>query len=113
MEDKNQVIKNVSAEEFKVIIEEEVADVILIDCRTKPEFDAGHIKGAKLIDFYDPNFMDEISKLPKNEKYLIYCQTGSRSKAACGIMARAGMSNVYNMEYGIMEWYQKGFNFVK
>lgn len=111
MEENNKAIKDVSAEEFKDLADKN--DIIIIDCRTKPEFDAGHIKGAMLIDFYDPSFIDEISKLPKSKGYLIYCQTGSRSKAACGIMARAEMGNIYNMEYGVMEWYQKGFNLVK
>ncbi len=109
-----QVIKDISVAESKELIEKnkDNKDFAIIDCRTKGEFDMGHIKNSVLIDFYDPNFMQEISKLDKEKTYLIYCRTGSRSKVALGLMERAGFKEVYNMIYGIVEWYGDGFELV-
>lgn len=113
MNDQKITTKDVSAEEFKDLIESGRDDIIIIDCRTKSEFDESRLEGAILIDFYSPNFLEEVSGLPKDKKYLIYCRTGSRSKVASEMMERVGMKDIYNMEEGVIEWYQKGFNLVK
>ena len=109
-----QKIKDISATQSKELIEKnkDNKDFIIIDCRTKGEFDQAHIKNSVLIDFYNPSFTQEINSLDKERTYLIYCATGSRSKAAIGLMARAEFKEVYNMMYGVTEWYQNGFELV-
>jgi rhodanese-related sulfurtransferase len=110
-----QIIKDISAKGLKELIEKnkDNKDFVVIDCRTKGEFDMGHIKDSVLIDFYNPSFMEEIGKLDKEKPYLIYCRTGSRSKVAMNLMERAGFREVYNMTYGVVEWYGDGFELVK
>jgi rhodanese-related sulfurtransferase len=109
-----QTIKDISATQSKELIEDnkDNTNFIIIDCRTKGEFDMAHIKDSVLIDFYDPSFTQEIDKLDKEKTYLIYCATGSRSKAAIGLMIRMKFAEVYNMTYGVTEWYQEGFELV-
>jgi rhodanese-related sulfurtransferase len=109
-----QKIEDISAMQSKELIEKNKnnKDFVIIDCRTKGEFDMAHIKDSVLIDFYDPSFTQEINNLDKEKTYLIYCATGSRSKAAIGLMVRAEFKEVYNMMYGITQWYQNGLELV-
>jgi rhodanese-related sulfurtransferase len=75
----------------------------LVDVRTPAEYDAGHIKGAKLIP------VDEIanraaSELPdKSASILLYCRTGIRAGNAAQTLAGMGYTKVYNFG-GIVSW---------
>lgn len=79
-------------------------DFVLIDVRTKEEFNIGHIEGAEMIDIYLPDFKARISKLDRNKKYLVYCRTARRSAEAAKLMKDLGFSEVYDMAGGITEW---------
>ena len=52
---------------------------IIIDVRTKEEYEEGHIKGAINIP-YDQ--IDENIKLDKTQKLKVYCKSGKRSAIA-------------------------------
>jgi rhodanese-related sulfurtransferase len=83
----------------------EIKDYTLIDIRTPEEIETGKIlKKALEIDFYAENFKDEIAKLEKDGKYLIYCAHGNRTKEAKDIMKEAGFTTVYDLEGGIAAW---------
>lgn len=66
----------------------------VVDVRTKSEYEAGHVPGAVLQDFYNPDFTGNIAKLDKSGKYVLYCKTGVRSRRAARIMHRQGFANV-------------------
>ncbi len=55
------MIKNVNATEFKQLIQNK--QVIILDVRTKYEYENGHIKDAINIDFYGPFFKNQIKKV--------------------------------------------------
>lgn len=77
----------------------------IIDVRTPAEFNEGYIEGAKLINIQDSSrFMEEIEELPKDKDYYVYCRSGRRSEMACQLMEKAGVSNAYNLEGGILNW---------
>jgi rhodanese-related sulfurtransferase len=99
-------VKDVSTFEAVSIINDskDNKDLVVIDVRTKEEFDEYHIKGAVLIDIYKPDFSDRINKLEKNKRYIIYCRTGARSKYALELMRNLGFVEVYNLERGILDW---------
>lgn len=78
-------------------------NAVLLDVRTAGEFQSGHIKGAKNIDFYSSDFRDKINRLDKGQEYFVYCRSGARSASACNMMAKAGFK-VYNLDGGIGEW---------
>ncbi len=67
--------------------------MILIDVRTKGEYDAGHIEGAVLHDIMDmmqgifPNY-------PKNEAITLYCESGNRSMMAKTFMEQVGFTHI-------------------
>jgi rhodanese-related sulfurtransferase len=75
-----QSIKEITvldATEFKERISE--GKVSLVDVRTAKEFNAGNIKNAENIDFFDPQFITYFSEYDKDEPIYVYCQSGNRS----------------------------------
>jgi rhodanese-related sulfurtransferase len=82
----------------------------LLDIRTKAEFDAGHLAGAKEIDYYQTQvFSDYLDSLDKTKKYLIYCHTGRRSGLALVIFKQKGFKEVYDLAGGHNAWIAAGF----
>jgi len=77
---------------------------VLVDVRTPGEFATGHLKGAKLVDFKAPNFAEEIGKLPRDAKILLYCRSGHRSGLAMETMKGMGFQDVRHMTGGITAW---------
>lgn len=76
---------------------------VIVDVRTREEYDAGHIPGAILI----PNESigcDSPEALPDYDQILlIYCRSGRRSKEAAQKLAEMGYRNVYEFG-GIIDW---------
>lgn len=66
---------------------------IIVDVRTKEEYDSSHIKDAINIPYDE---IDENIELDKNKKILVYCQSGNRSKKAFISLVNLGY-NVYNL----------------
>ena len=80
-------------------------DYSLLDIRTIDEFNAGHIKDAKEIDYYQTQvFSDYLDSLDKTKKYLIYCHTGRRSGLALDIFKQKGFTNVSDLQGGYASW---------
>jgi len=74
---------------------------VVIDVRTKAEFDAAHIDGAILIP-YD-QIKEKISEYvkDKNTEIALYCRSGRRSGIATTVLKELGYKNVEN--YGSMQ----------
>jgi phage shock protein E len=70
---------------------------IILDVRTVAEFQQGHAQNAINIDFYSPNFLDEVKKLDTSKKYHLYCRSGNRSGQAEAMMKQAGFADVENI----------------
>ena len=81
---------------------------VLLDVRTKKEYDAGHIPGAVLIDFNAPDFDKKIATLDKDKTYLIHCAVGGRSAKAAAKMSALNFKSVYNLEGGYRAWEKVG-----
>lgn len=69
---------------------------VVIDVRTPAEYSAGHLDGAVNIDVQSPNFDDEISTLPADGDYIIYCKSGNRAGQAISRMESLGFSSLVN-----------------
>ena len=94
--------QDLDASEFATGIEDKEA--ILLDVRTKDEFNSGHIPGAKHMDIMGGNFSAQISSLDKDKSYFVYCLSGGRSSSACGAMASQGFTKLHNLRGGISAW---------
>lgn len=71
--------------------------IVILDVRTPSEYQSGHAQDSANIDFYAPNFADEIQKLDKNKKYHVYCRSGNRSGQAEAMMKQMGFKDVQNI----------------
>ena len=89
-----------------------LAGVVLVDVRTPEEFKAGHIEGARNINYNDPSFAVEIKKLDTTKTALLYCLAGSRSGDAMPVFTEAGFKKIYNLKGGTMKWTAEGFPLV-
>jgi rhodanese-related sulfurtransferase len=98
-------IKHLDVENFNNAILGKVG--VLVDIRTPKEFEASHLKGAKLIDYKNSNFKTEFAKLDKKVPVLIYCRTGGRSGRALKMLNDMGYK-IYNLDKGIKQWKAKG-----
>lgn len=90
---------------------------LLIDVRTKREFQHLHPKGAINIPIffeqkgqrvYNENFLEAIYKASKqnlNQSIILICRSGSRTKLAANLLAYNKFTNVYNVRYGFQyDW---------
>ena len=78
-------------EEINTIIEG--GNYIIVDVRTKEEYDESHVKGAINIPYDE---IDEKTNLDKTKTILVYCKSGNRSTKAFDTLTSLGY-NVYNM----------------
>lgn len=78
-------------------------EYIILDVRTREEYENEHIPGAICI----PNETigaKEIPELPdKNQLILVYCRSGNRSKQAAEKLAALGYTNIVEFG-GIIDW---------
>ena len=77
---------------------------IILDVRTPEEYSEAHIDNAENIDFNSSTFNEEIEKLDKNNKYLVYCRSGHRSSNAVKLMIKLGFTDLHNLSGGIRKW---------
>ena len=93
---------DITVEEAHQMLEEKPEETILLDVRTKKEYDSEHIPGAKLIPL--PELGNRIGELDKSKIIIVYCETGGRSRTAGETLAQNGFEHVYNMLGGIKAW---------
>lgn len=101
-----QIIQNVDAFAFRKLANS--GNGIILDVRTAPEYNQGHIPNAITIDVYQNDFEQRIQQLPKDKEIYVYCTVGARSSQAANILAANGFTKIYNLEGGIMDWANKG-----
>jgi phage shock protein E len=70
------------------------ANTVVIDVRTPAEYASGHLHGAINIDVESANFDSQISALPQDGHYVVYCHSGNRSAPAAARMGELGYSHV-------------------
>jgi rhodanese-related sulfurtransferase len=101
---------NLGAAEFQAKTQE--AGVVVLDVRTRGEFNEGHIANAVNIDFESDTFLNEISKLDKSKTYAVYCRSGNRSGKAVSKMTNEKFISLYNLNGGIIDWAGAGYPLV-
>ena len=70
---------------------------VLIDVRSREEYDAGHIEGALSVEY--SVIQDHIGGIAKNksEKIYLYCRSGRRSGIALQTLKSMGYTDVVNL----------------
>jgi rhodanese-related sulfurtransferase len=101
---------NLGVAEFQAKTQE--ADVVILDVRTKSEFNEGHIANSINIDFQSDTFLNEILKLDKSKTYAVYCRSGNRSGKAVATMSNEQFISLYNLNGGVIDWAAAGYPLV-
>ena len=101
---------NLGVAEFEAKTQE--SDVVILDVRTKSEFNEGHIANSINIDFQSDTFLNEISKLDKSKTYAVYCRSGNRSGQAVSKMTNEEFISLYNLNGGVIDWAGAGYPLV-
>jgi rhodanese-related sulfurtransferase len=99
-------VKNVGVEEFDKL--RASPNSIVLDVRTKKEFDAGHIPGAVNLDINAPDFAARAAKLDQGKTYLVHCAAGVRSAQACNALNKIAVTNLVNLDPGLNAWVKAG-----
>lgn len=88
------------------------AGVVVLDVRTRGEFNEGHIANAINIDVESDSFLNEIAKLDKSKTYAVYCRSGRRSADAVAKMSNEQFISLVNLNGGVIDWSNAGFPLV-
>ena len=67
---------------------------IIVDVRSKGEFQGGHLKGSVNIPLQ--NLRESFSKLRKDKPIITCCASGARSASAKSILKSNGYTDVHN-----------------
>jgi len=94
---------------YTMIVSGSYPNLVILDVRTKSEYDSGHIYGAVWIPVTELEV--RISELAGHESHeiIVYCRSGGRSATASGILDTHGFTKVYNMMGGISAWQSAGY----
>ena len=94
--------RKLSAEDAKTRLDSG-APLVLLDVRTREEFDSGHISGALCLPVESIG-AEAPAELPdKNAEIQIYCRSGRRSAEAAKKLTKLGYTNVCDFG-GIQDW---------
>jgi thioredoxin len=99
----SQSIHTISIDEFEKGLKTD-STIQLLDVRTEGEYTGGHLAKSVNMDYNEDEFATQITTLDKSKPTYIYCLSGGRSKNAANQMAKAGFTNIINMDGGIMAW---------
>ena len=76
-------------------------NVMLVDVRSPQEFAENSINFAINIPLYDIQRKANVVLPNKDDIIVLYCQSGERSRKACGVLGRLGYTNLYNLRGGL------------
>lgn len=93
-------VAQIGPQELKAALDEN-DDVVLVDVRTKDEWNTAHIEGATLLADQPAGWLEG---LPKDSKLVFQCHHGGRSQAAAEQAIAKGFTNVANLAGGIDGW---------
>ena len=97
--------QKISPEYAKQFMDSE-ENYVILDVRTKPEYEDGHIKNAISLPNEkispDNKLLQELLS-DKEQMILVYCRSGRRATDASIKLAKMGYVNVYNFG-GIVNW---------
>ena len=76
----------------------DLSNTVLLDVRTKDEFELGAIRGAINIPLNEVR--ERLDEIPQQKKIVVYCSVGVRGYVASRILMQKGYSEVFNLVGG-------------
>lgn len=80
-------------------------EIELVDVREPYEHEAGHIGGARHLEF--TRLSGEAESIDRERPVVFYCRSGGRSAVATQAFRASGF-DAHNMEGGLLAWAERG-----
>ncbi|MEE2801958.1 MAG: rhodanese-like domain-containing protein [Bacteroidota bacterium] len=87
-----------------------LSDYILLDTRTRAEFEVSHLPNAIWVGQFFKS--SRIENLDKSQKVVVYCSIGVRSENYGEKLLEQGFKTVYNLQGGLFTWFDAGYKVV-
>ena len=84
-----------------------MSNVVLLDTRSKAEYDVSHLPDARWVG-YDDFELKRVQDVPKQANVVVYCSVGYRSERVGEKMLSAGYQSVSNLHGSLFEWVNQG-----
>ncbi|MBU3213780.1 rhodanese-like domain-containing protein [Clostridium estertheticum] len=99
----NKNVTNISGAEALNLIKEN-KDLIVLDVRTKSEYQTGHINASKLMPVNEiASRIKELEKF-RGKAILVHCASGGRSPKAVNVLLKNKFSPIYHMNHGLADF---------
>ena len=83
---------------------------LLIDVRSKVEFDSGHIANAVLLPVAEfDSHLEELRERSASRSVAVVCLSGGRSVKGAVLLKQAGFAKVFNVVGGVASWKAQGY----
>jgi len=86
---------------------------VVVDVRSQPEFDAGHIIDARHVPQEELAKAAETLKRFRDKVVITCCESGPRSSAAARVLGTHGFTKVVNLRGGLQAWRAENLPLVK
>ena len=97
----DRLFDDIDANDARELIAGRKAQVV--DVREPHEYAAGHIAAARLVPV--SQMEERWQEVPSDTTVIVYCASGSRSRAACRFLSQEkGYTTLLNLEGGIGSW---------
>ena len=104
-ETKAAVLKDVTPDEAERLLKEN-PNIVVLDVRTPEEFAAGHIPGAKNVDFLAGDVAKQAPALDPQTPILVHCAAGGRSAQSLPLLKDKQV--IYHLKEGFKAWEKAG-----
>lgn len=95
----------ISVTEAKEMIDS--GDVQVVDTREPWEWAEGHVPGA--INIPHMATLPRNAELARDKPIVFICKTGARSAVAAEFASAVGLTELFNVEGGTMDWIKAGY----
>ncbi|HWA06233.1 MAG TPA: rhodanese-like domain-containing protein [Ignavibacteria bacterium] len=101
----------ITVEEAAVFLEnhKDDEDVVLLDIRSKREFDSLRIENSVNLDFSKPDFPDMVGNLERSKRYIIIDQNGRKGAMAFELMKELRFPQIHYIIGGFEQWSKMNF----
>ena len=76
-------------------------ELLLIDCRTRVEFEHGHLQGAQCFPLQETSIRISELDLKKDQRIVVYCNSGRRSLIFVKYLSMRGFSDARSLAGGL------------
>ena len=107
-----QPVRHVDAKAAEKLLAEDKAkakQIVVLDVRTREEYDAGHLEGSVNLDFKPRDFeAEERRKLDPKTPSLAQGGGGGRRRRSLPKLQAAGITNLVHLDGGFTAWEEAG-----